>query len=223
MVLPLPRIAVSLVVSACAWPLSVHLPEEEEAVLGSEDPRALVTATWATDAGSDQEQPPGRALGALAVGRGVATIGALQGIGWTEDAEPERLFGDDCGSDGVRVPVSPGDWRGDVDVSVVTVTDPGTLCVDLRTDAPDVGLDAIGWQLDACGVPTSLLVSDDGGPLGWNVRGPDVAWRTTVDAGNRVSVVVAAFAPNARSREVRWQLGVSLIEDGPCPYPPEWP
>src|SRR5690606_29262317 len=124
-----------------------------------------------------------------------------------------------CGSDGVRVPVSPGDWRGDVDVTSVTVAESGTLCLDLRSDADDVGLDAIAWALDACGVPVSLFVSDDGGPLGWNVRGPDVAWRAPVSAGTDVAVVVASFAPNARSREVRWQLGLSLVADGPCPHP----
>lgn len=221
---PLPRLCLALaplLATACgAWPVYDHLPQDGDPLPSSTDPRELVDAEWTLVEEVEAEQPPGGVRGELRLDRGIEANGRLNGIGWSDSVDA-RLLGDPvCGTQGTRAPdPRGGDWVGDVDVMGVLIADPGWLCVEARTDAPDIGLDLIAWRLDECGIPERTLHGDDGRPFGWNQRGPNTLWRAYVSKGDRLSIVLAGFAPNDGSRVVDYTLALSLIEDGPCPLP----
>jgi hypothetical protein len=223
--LPLPRswlILAPLLATACgAWPVYNHLPSDGDPLPSSTDPRTLVEAGWVAVDPVDAEQPPGGNRGELVLGQGLVAEGQLEGIGWSDSVDARLLNDPRCGTQGTRAPdPRGGDWVGDVDVLSALVAAPGWLCVEARTDAPDIGLDLIAWQLDECGIPERTLHADDGRPFGWNLRGPNALWRANVAKGDRLAIVLAGFAPNDGSRLVNYTLALSMVEDGPCPLPP---
>ena len=225
MTLPLPRswlILAPLLATACgAWPVYNHLPSDGDPLPSSTDPRTLVEAGWVAVDPVDAEQPPGGNRGELVLGQGLVAEGQLEGIGWSDSVDARLLNDPRCGTQGTRAPdPRGGDWVGDVDVLSALVAAPGWLCVEARTDAPDIGLDLIAWQLDECGIPERTLHADDGRPFGWNLRGPNALWRANVAKGDRLAIVLAGFAPNDGSRLVNYTLALSMVEDGPCPLPP---
>ncbi|MCB9681883.1 MAG: hypothetical protein H6733_10460 [Alphaproteobacteria bacterium] len=205
------------VVGCTDWPRADHLPEVGDVVSATSDPRTAARATWTSLVAGDDDQPPGFDVGRLDAGRGVVLRGTLDGTGWWDDGTPIGLVGTDCGSVGTRVPAEHGDWTGDVDVHSVTPGATGALCVDLWTDATDVGLDAPVAVLDACGVPVAWIGDPD--PAGLSGRAPHAAWRHPVRADEALAVVAAAFVPNDADRTIAYALSLSVVVDGPCPLP----
>jgi hypothetical protein len=204
---------------ACdGWPLWRHLPEDEPGVPVGEDPRAGVEVEWESVSAEDVDQPPGAvvALGA----EGALITGELAGVGWSDLAVPTELVGPVCASRGSRAPAT-GDWIADVDAFSVDVPFDGVLCARVLVADEDTGIDFVAWSLDDCDIPRTLL-ADATGPLGLGGAGPATGWSAAVSAGQRLSVVLAAYAPNDAGRSLPYTLGFAMrAADAPlCPLLP---
>lgn len=207
--------------TACAeWPRANHLPPAVEAVPAGTDPRDAVVVSWTSrEEVEPRSQPTGPADLGFGPGEGVIVTGALDGIGWNDEAVPELIVGADCGSEATRALV-PGDYVGDADIVVVSLPARARLCLGLRAASESEGLDAVAWSLDACGVPVEAVSAD--APLGLTGSGPLVEWSAEVDAGV-YAVLVAAYYPNDDGRSVPYRLAVSAqpVTEVCPPFPVE--
>jgi hypothetical protein len=200
------------------WPLWRHLPEDEPGTPVDEDPRAGVTVVWSAIDEQDADQPPGARV-ELADG-GVLVTGELAGVGWSDLVTPTTVEGPACGSRGSRAPTA-GDWIADVDVFAVDVPTDGVLCARVTVADEVTGVDLVAWTLDDCDVPRTLL-ADEAGPLGLGGAGPALGWSAAVTAGQRLSVVLGAYAPNDGRRALPYALGLVMrsADDRLCPLLP---
>ena len=219
-----------LAVYGCSdWPRSSNWPAANAgaAPVGDEAPEFGWTLVPAQD-GVDDE-PGSVAAEALQPGHGTRLSGAFSGTGWDptavvefaiEDSGPDT--GPACHESSDFPPVVRGDWTGDVDWRVVSISEPGTLCSALRARDPAVAVDVLLYMLDSCGTPFAA-VRDGESPLGWRVEGPANAWSVPVEpapANTRIAVLAAAFTPQATD-EVAYDWGLALISAGDaCPELP---
>lgn len=208
----------SFLVGCGPWPTYTDLPSAGEVVPADEDPRDGVTLEWISSDVAPDTLPPGGTLPALTVGKGVRVTGTLSGIGWHDEAVPELLSGGDCASTGRRTPPVDGDWIGDVHARQLQTSGSGRLCATFEGGDGQQGFDILLWRLDACGVPSELVMDDDGTPIGLTQAGPYIDWSVVVDGERDFSVLVAGFGPNRLEEAVDYTLTLSMVEDGTlCP------
>lgn len=227
---------VALVTGCADWPRFDHLPGDDGSYAADTPPGSLVTVTWSRldepdpDPGDD---PTAAALpsAALALGEGLLLAGALEGLGWSDEAAPASLEDDACpGARGTRAPLPSGDYLGDVDVVLVELPEGATLCARLELgDTQGVGWDLVAFPVDGCGIPGDALQGSAGAPLGADLGGAAGGWGAAAPAG-RYAVLVGAYDPYDPEARLPYTLGVAAVPRGPdgqpgvCPLlPPEAP
>jgi hypothetical protein len=200
----------ALATPGCAgWPRHANLPvQDENLVLAGTDPRTLFNPTWTDVAEAEDNDVPALAQRAsLQLSVGTVWTGRLDGTGWWDDAVPEPIEGEDCGSTGVRSPM-PGDYIGDVDFYAFTVAEAGQLCARALAGDETFGWDMALFPIDECGVPGPAIAAGDA-PLGVDLGG-STGWGTVVEPGD-YAVLFAAYFPNDLEATLDYQLGVALV------------
>ena len=208
------------------WPRSANWPAANAgaAPIGDDPPEFGWTLVPAQ--GSVDDEPGSVAGEALQPGHGTRLSGAFAGTGWDETAVVDFTTGDSAADSGPSChgttdfpPVAPGNWTGDVDWRVITVSDPATLCSDLRVHDLAVAVDVLLYMLDSCGTPFAAVLDGDN-PLGWRVEGPENAWSVPIEpapANSRIAVVAAAWTPEAPD-DAAYEWGLALVAAGDeCP------
>ncbi|MFZ5478379.1 MAG: hypothetical protein ACOZNI_16545 [Myxococcota bacterium] len=216
---------------ACAdWPRFAHLPDDgREALAAGEEPPADDTVTW-TELGTredryddDPRDLPAEDLEVLAVDEGNALHGRATGSGWDFEATAERPA--DCGSPSGFPSEAEGDYVGDVDWRVVTVSEPGALCSELVYADGETRGDVLLYTLDACGIPDEPVRDADGDVVGFGDEDARNRWWVEVAEPATFGVVAAAWAPDDETRALRYLWGLSLVQpplegkEARCPTP----
>lgn len=231
-----PLFACLAVAAGCAeWPRFAHLPTTESQFPASIDPASLVNTAWdpigqesttsLNDLPTDADVP----VADLAIGEGVLFVGNLDGVGWSDNAEPASITSSSCaGATGTRAPLASGDYIGDVDFLRVRVPVNTTLCARVMLpDAADLGWDLVPFQTDECGIPMGP-VTEDGEAVGVN-RGGGVGGWGIATTHDRYAVSLAGYFPNEPERLAGYVLGLAVVpaaQDGGaglCPLLPDDP
>lgn len=224
-----PLLVLALSSAGCSqWPRYDHLPPADGAVPSTTDPRTLVQLSWTTVNEVERNDDPRDASEtSLARSAGLVIHGSLDGTGWYDGAVAETFTDESCGSSGTIIPVEPGDYAADVDITRLDVADDGTLCARAIVGSDSHGWDLLLVEVDACGVPIGPVTGEDGGPLGVNLGGAEGGWWHDVTAGQRFAVVFAAYYPTDLDVDLAYSLGLSLLSprdgDGEpvCPLLPD--
>lgn len=229
------RCAPWMLTAACAlascanWPQYANMPDEEPLVPSSTDPGALIVVSWAMhDTEPSPNDLPADAEVQLTLGanHGALFAGALDGVGWSDDAAPEPIVSEACGSTGDRSPLEHGDYIGDVDFFPLTVDVEGEalLCAEARFGDDSHGWDLLLFPLDPCGVPGEPIEADDL-VLGLGLGGESAGWAQVVAAGS-YAVMLASYYPNDLDASPHYVLAMSVVAPDPdgsdsvCPTAP---
>lgn len=232
--LALSSVALLLVASGCGeWPRFSHWPEADDqaASVGDLPPEFGWTTLPPQDTLDDNPDNVGREP--LPLGHGTLIASALEGTGWDDslladytgstDTGEHTDTDQDCHATIDFPPVPAGDWLGDVDWRVITVSEPGMLCSIFRARNPDVRADVMLYTLDHCGYPYAAI-RDGGDALGWRGDSQENRWSADVQPGGvdaQIAVVAAGWDPAAAASQP-YDWGLALIADGDaCPDLPD--
>lgn len=218
----------ALCVGCAEWPRASNWPAANgEAAPVGEDPPEFGWTLLAAQPSVDSE-PGSVASESLQPGHGARVMSQLDGTGWDDTAVVDFSRAGDTGGTDTSVPCvaessfppeRPGNWTGDVDWRVLTVSAAGTLCSDLRADNTDLRTDVLLYTLDDCGTPVAAVV-DGALPLGWRGDAQENTWSYPVEpaaAGSRIAVVAAGWAPESTD-PATYEWGLALVASGDaCP------
>lgn len=214
------------------WPRFANIPSAGAGVPSTTDPRSLVPIDeWDTQLEIENNDSPVVAqeflLDLESGSRAVEITGALTGVGWSDLAESEPIVAEGCSENSfVRTYTDPGDYLQDLDFYVIEAAQAGLLCLRLSSDGEkEIGWDLTAYTLDECDVPTKVI-SDGEDISGFGLGWPAAGWSTEVQAGARIGILVAGYAPNDVEHIEDYALGLSLLNsDGAsqiqvCPFTP---
>lgn len=227
-----PVVLTSLLFAGCAeWPRVANIPDPGPIEDPGVRPGDLVDVDFVpiAEAPDSPDQPVEAGTPqALAVGGGFVLSGTLQGVGWADAKVAEPLTDDNCpGALGTRSPLAAGDYIADVDFTLFDITEEGTLCAQVLLDDNSVGWDLIPHLVDPCGVPNGTLSDSAGEPVGVDLGGSSGGWAANAEAGARVALGFAGYAPTDDSVTIPYDIAVSLVplrsdgSEGVCPTHPE--
>jgi hypothetical protein len=219
--------------SGCSeWPRFANIPASGVGTPNTTDPRSLVDIDeWDEQVEAEPNDSPVKAQELLldmeSGSRAVAINGVLDGIGWSDLGEAEPITSEGCNEVSYeRTYPEAGDYLFDLDFYVVEVAEAGLLCARLVSEGEtEIGWDLTGYPLDSCDVPTGVFTKGDS-LLGFGLSWPAGGWAQNVEAGERIGVLVAGYAPNDGDHAESYSLGLSLLRsDGSseiqvCPFLP---
>jgi hypothetical protein len=240
-----PFVVVGLVATGCGeWPRHGHLPANDGAVNGTIDPSSLIELDW-----NEQQEAPGTQNDlptdadvrkeTLVQGQGHLFYGSIEGAGWRDSNQPAGIESASCpGAIGIRTPLEPGDYEGDVDFLMIVAPDvDATLCASMVIDSisstalPDFADNAVGWDLgllevDACGIPSGPVLDSVSGNAVGIAGGSSSAsvdlnedWGVAVTTDKHYALYFAMYLPTDETLAADYTIGLSLVGSGPGGMP----
>jgi hypothetical protein len=207
----MPWLVFGSLIGCADWPRYKHKATiNHEALSPNQSPKDGVNLKWVNIPSIEEPiDSPTEPL-QMAVGDGFSTEGVLSGLGWSTDQTPDRQSA--CGETRAVPPASPGNYTGDIDWFTVTIQQPATLCMQLRTDIDTARLDAALYVLDDCNEPVSVFVHPDTEiPIGTDVPSDHVQWAVSLSGGLSVGIGLAGFFPDDDELEASWSMDLALV------------
>jgi hypothetical protein len=207
----MPWLVFGSLIGCADWPRYKHTATiNHEALSPNQSPKDGVDLKWVDIPAIDEPLDSPTEPLQMAVGDGFSTEGVLSGFGWSVDETPDRQSA--CGETRAFPPASPGNYTGDIDWFTVTIQQPGTLCMHLRTDIDSARLDAALYVLDDCNEPISVFVHPDTEiPIGTDVPSDHVQWAVSLSGDLSVGIGLAGFFPDDGELETTWSMDLSLV------------